>query len=242
MRARSRRLLSDISIERLMTPIQLLHTLQLVDSFFPVGAFAYSDGLETAAAAGRIHDGSSLNDWIDHYLNNVFVPCDGLALLQCAEAMQRGDVVRIQSIDEELTAIKPSAAMRKASRSVGRRMLATYSGICGDSGFAVFANTLLHANAPVAYAAVLTHRGIESRDAVLVFGYTRLAGMVSAALRLIALGQQQAQELLADGLEKLPAAVEHIASMRTDALRSFGPFMDIEQMNHRYVYSKLFRS
>src|SRR5882672_2928270 len=225
-----------------MTPIQFVHALQLTDSFFPVGAFAYSDGLETAAANGTIHDGDSLRVWMNHFLDNVFVPCDGLSLLKCAEAFRSGDLQAIYRIDDELTAIKPAAAVRNASRSVGKRLLTACSEISGDLQFAKFVQTLPQCNAPVAYAVVMTHRGMDSRNALLAFGYSRLAGMVSAGLRLISMAQQQAQNLLAESLERLPAAVDRIVEMEAEPLRSFAPLMDIAQMNHRYVYSRLFRS
>src|SRR5262249_10350913 len=112
-----------------MTAAQLVHTLQLVDSFFPVGAFAYSDGLETAAANKLIRDGRGLEGWLKHYIEAVFEPCDGLALLKCVRAAERGDWAAIHEIDEELTALKPSAAVRASSRSVGKRLFATYSGL-----------------------------------------------------------------------------------------------------------------
>jgi urease accessory protein UreF len=56
------------------------------------------------------------------------------------------------------------------------------------------------------------------------------------------MGQQQAQNLLSESLERLPDAAERIVQMEFEPLRSFAPMMDIAQMNHRYVYSRLFRS
>jgi urease accessory protein len=225
-----------------MTPLQFVHALQLTDSFFPVGAFAYSDGLETAAANGTVHDAESLRIWMNHFLDQAFLPCDGLAFMKSADAFRRGDFETVCRIDDELTAIKPAAAVRNASRSVGKRLFAAYSEISKDPGFAKFVQTLPQCNAPVAYAVVMTHRGMNSREALLAFGYSRLAGIVSAGLRLIAMGQQQAQILLAELLERLPDAVERIVQMESEPLRSFAPMMDIAQMNHQYVYSRLFRS
>jgi len=226
-----------------MTPFQLVRILQLTDSFFPVGAFAYSDGLESAAAQGRIHDGDSLRGWLNHFLDNVFVPCDGLAFLKCALAMQRGDFNTICSIDEELTAIKPAASIRNSSRSIGKRLSVGHEATCaGSNPLKDIWDALPNCNAPVAYALALTHSGIDERDALLAFGYSRLAGIVSAGMRLIAVGQQQAQALLSETLTSLPVAVERIVQMQGEPLRSFSPLMDIEQMNHRHVYSRLFRS
>jgi len=217
--------------------LQLAQLLQLTDSFFPVGAFAYSDGLESAAANGKLRDGASLKIWIEHYLNNVFVPCDGLAFLQCTEAFQRHDMERIRAIDEELTAIRPASAVRDSSRMIGKRLMATYSGISGMTGV-----ELPHCNAPAAYAIALTHRGIDVRTGTIAFGYGRMSGMISASLRLIAVGQQEAHGILSHSLEQLPAAVDQIFELRTEPLRCFTPMMDIAQMNHQHMYSRLFRS
>jgi len=225
-----------------MTPARLVHTLQLMDSFFPVGAFAYSDGLESAAARGLVHDADSLAGWLDHFINAVFVPCEGLALLKCVRAAEKGDWAGIRSIDEELTALKPAAAARTSSKSVGKRLLTMYAGLVNDSELLAFMETLPNCNAPVAYGVVLSHRGLEGRDALPAFGYVRLAGIVSAALRLIALGQQQGQALLTKAIEHLLIAAEHILRAEAEPLRSFGPLMDVQQMSHRYVYSRLFRS
>ena len=96
--------------------------------------------------------------------------------------------------------------------------------------------------AAVAYGVVYAHLGVSERDALLAFGYNRLTGIVSAGLRLVAIGQQQGQTLLTQTLRRLPDAVERILSMGDAPLRSFNPILDIQQMNHRYVYSRLFRS
>jgi urease accessory protein len=225
-----------------MTPAQFVFSLQFTDSLFPVGSFAYSDGLESAATAGLVRDAASLGRWLDHFLDSVFVPCDGLALLKCARSARIADWAAIRTIDEELTALKPSRAVRSSSLSIGKRLLTTYASIFQAGLSSPFIQILPHCNAPVAYGLVFSDRGFADRDALLAFGYTRMAGIVSAGLRLIAVGQQQGQALLAEALDRLPAAVDAILNMEAEPLRAFGPTLDIQQMNHRYVYSRLFRS
>jgi urease accessory protein len=225
-----------------MRPAQFLHTLQLTDSLFPVGSFAYSDGLESAAAAGCIRDAESLAGWLDHFVNSVFVPCEGLALLKCLRAAEEKDWATVRIIDDELTAMKPAAETRMSSKSVGKRLLTTYSAIVQDREFRTMIDELPQCNAPVAYGVVFAHRGLEGRDALLAFGYLRLTGMVSASLRLIPLGQQQGQTLLTNAIEQLPFAASHVLRNESAPLRSFSPFLEVQQMNHRYVYSRLFRS
>jgi urease accessory protein len=225
-----------------MQPIQLLQTLQLTDSFYPVGAFAYSDGLETAATDGYVRDAETLSEWMDHFIDAVFVPCEGLAVVRSIRALRAADHDALREIDTELTAIRPASAVRAASTGVGKRLLSSYASICGGEDFETLARLLPYGNAAPAYALVFFHRGIPERDAALAFGYNRLAGMVSAGLRLISIGQQQGQALLTQGIERLPSAVERILEMKDEPLHSFSPMLDIQQMNHRYVYSRLFRS
>ncbi len=224
-----------------MESLRLIRTLQVVDSFFPVGAFAYSDGLEAAAARGRVRDAVTLCEWMDHFLNSVFVPCEGLGLVKCMHALKHGDLDTLCRVDEELTAIRPAAEVRAASTGVGKRVLGLYSAIYDEP--ATWKHVVLpQTNAAAAYAVVLFQCGLNERDGALAFGYNRLAGIVSAALRLISVGQQQGQTLLTKHLNLLPQAVDRILQRKDEPLRSFNPLLDIEQMNHRYVYSRLFRS
>jgi urease accessory protein len=225
-----------------MHSIQLLQTLQLMDSFFPVGAFAYSEGLETAAAEGSVRDAASLQGWMEHYIDAVFVPCEGLALVRSITALNAGDHDTLRTLDLELTAIRPAAAVRNASTGVGKRLLSAYGSITADQDFHALARIPPHGNAATAYAIVFFHRGIPEREAALAFGYNRLAGIVSAGLRLISIGQQQGQMLLTRCIDRLPAAVDRILEMTDEPLSSFSPMLDIRQMNHQYVYSRLFRS
>jgi urease accessory protein len=221
---------------------QLARTLQIVDSMFPVGAFAYSDGLETAASAGEIQDVIALDAWLEHIARNSFVLCDGLAFLKCFCAAQNLDWETIRSIDEEVTALKPAGAARTSSKSVGKRFLTTYASLFEDAEVAQLLPSLPCSNAPVAYALALSRTGLEARDALFAFGYGRIAATVSAALRLLPIGQQQGQASLAKAVAQLSRSVDLVLANAEQPLRSFAPFMDIQQMNHQYVYSRLFRS
>src|SRR5262249_17140921 len=153
-----------------------------------------------------------------------------------------GEVGVLGRIDDELTAIRPAAAVRASSMGIGKRLLSLYASIRGDENFSVYARMLPHGNAAAAYAVVSFHCGLAEREALLVFGYNRLAGIVSAGLRLISIGQQQGQTLLTIAIDHLPHAADRIIQRADEPLRSFSPVLDIQQMNHQYVYSRLFRS
>lgn len=220
-----------------MTPEQLLHILQYSDSFFPVGSFAYSDGLETATSSQEITDGKGLEEWMEHFVETTFLQCDGPALLQTMTALEIGDIERVQQLDREVLALKPAASARAATCAIGKRLLVAASDITNAS----FAE-LPHGTAPVAYGVAFFHRGMKPDHGLLAYGYARLAGIVSAGLRLISMGQTEGQQRLTRVLGRLPAAVGAIFERKDEPLRAFSPLLDIQQMNHRYVYSRLFRS
>jgi urease accessory protein len=188
-----------------------------------------------------VRDSVGLAEWMNHFLDAVFVPCEGLALVKCMLALKAGDMETVRNIDNELTAIRPALAVRGSSTGTGKRLLTLYAAIYGKEG-PLLDTILPHGNAAAAYAVAFVHSSIEERPAALAFGYNRLAGMVSAGLRLMSLGQQQGQTLLAKTLGRLPDAVDDILRRKDDPLRSFNPLLDIQQMNHQYVYSRLFRS
>ena len=53
---------------------------------FPVGAFAYSSGLEWAVEAGDIKDAATLTDWLSAMLSDGAGFCDGVVLAQAYRA------------------------------------------------------------------------------------------------------------------------------------------------------------
>ncbi|MDE3155459.1 MAG: hypothetical protein KGN76_10180 [Acidobacteriota bacterium] len=229
-----------------MDPLAFLRALQLNDTLFPTGAFAYSDGLETAVAGGRLRGAADLDLWMRHTIEVVLAGCDGPAVLVAGEAYAREDWDGLAALDRELTALKPAAATRAGSSLVGRRLVTTWRRLQTSARFEAFAAAVdtrrLPANLPVAYGAVAASAGLDARARLLGYGYGRLAGVASAALRLMPIGQQAAQQVLTRRLAGLPPVVEAVLARGPQPPRAFAPAQDVEQMAHRLVYSRLFRS
>jgi urease accessory protein len=96
----------------------------------------------------------------------------------------------------------------------------------------------------IAFAGACACAGIEPRRSVEAFAYTRLASTISAAMRLMPIGQGDAHALLARAVDRIPAAIDDlIARDRAGArLESFAPAMDLAAMTQQYLHSRLFRS
>jgi urease accessory protein len=110
-----------------------LALLHLCDSLFPIGAFAYSDGLETAAArAAPPFDAGELRAWIDACLDETLGRMEGPAVWQAWTAFRDEDWDTLVMLDEELTALRPSSSGRRSSHAMGRRLLATWQTLHPD--------------------------------------------------------------------------------------------------------------
>jgi len=223
-----------------------LELLHLCDSLFPIGAFGYSDGLEVATDVCRGVD--SLRDWIDVVLDENIGGLEGPAVWRAWLAFRERDWDALVTLDEEMTALRPAASARRSSRAMGLRLLTTWQALHPDPrlehALVRAGRRELGPTLPVAFAGACACAGtgtIERRDAVEAFAYTRLAATVSAAMRLIPIGQTDAHTLLAQTLARVPAVVDAIAARDADP-ESFTPAMDIAAMSQQYLHSRLFRS
>jgi urease accessory protein UreF len=82
---------------------------------------------------------------------------------------------------------------------------------------------------------------IPQRDALIGFAYSRLAATVSAAMRVMPVGQTEAHRRLETVLGRVPAIADDV--MAPDSIpESFSPALDIAQMSQQYLESRLFRA
>jgi len=222
-----------------------LELLHLCDSLFPIGGFAHSDGLETATSTGRVADAEGLRAWLAATLDETIGRMEGPAVWHAWRAFQDEDFEAVRRLDEALTALRPSSSARRSSRAMGWRLLTTWQTLHPDSRLertaALARSGAIGPVLPVAFAAACACSGTERRASVEAFAYTRLAATVSAAMRLMPIGQTDAHLLLSRALERVPAVVDRLA-LRDGDPESFTPLLDIAAMTQQYLHSRLFRS
>jgi urease accessory protein len=218
-----------------------LALLQLCDSLFPLGAFGHSDGLEAAVAAGQLSSAADLPAWMNAVLEVSMRQTDCPAVRDAMSLATTSDIRALERLDEELHAMRPSAAGRAASRTMGTRLLKTWQEIRPSP---IVATVLEHRQGftlPVAFGIVCTASRTDVTDALEAYCYSRLAATISAAMRLMPVGQHAAQRLLTESLARVPEIVREVLRSQLPP-HSFAPAMDVAAMSHQYVRSRLFRS
>ena len=218
----------------------LLALLHLCDSLFPLGGFAHSDGLEAATTSGAIATALDLRSWVDACLMENLGRSEGPAVNLAWETFVDGRLDALTALDAEVYALRPSSQARHASRTMGTRLMKTWRQIRPESGLSEAMGDMM-LTLPVAFGVVCASADIEKRASVEAFFYTRLAAIMSCAMRLMPVGQHEAHLLLADSLARVPAIVDGVLT-RGDQPAGFLPAFDLAVMSQQYVHSRLFRS
>ncbi|MGY3452346.1 urease accessory protein UreF [Bradyrhizobium sp. USDA 4353] len=205
---------------------EALALLQLGDSAFPAGGFAFSWGIEGLAADGLLSDRSDLDGVIADHLAQRWASMDRILLRR---AWYASDSDAIASVDRLAEATTPSAEMREGSRRAGRALLGVWVKLAGP--LSVSYRARVSADARLGHLAVV--QAITGRDAgltldaaELVSGWTLITGLVSAAVRLGLIGHIDAQQSLARARALLADLLTDTPD--DDAMpSSFTPFIDI---------------
>ncbi|QPM89051.1 Urease accessory protein UreF [Pseudooceanicola algae] len=209
-------------------PALILH--RWLSPAYPVGAFAYSHGIEAAVADGWITDTPTAEAWIRDILDHGAGHNDALLLAAAWHAAPQD----LPEIAELALALAPSASRRLETSAQGAAFAATTAEIHGID--------LPAMPYPVALgrAARLMDLPLDMllRLSLLAFAST----LTSAAVRLVPLGQTDGQRILS-GLEPLCQTLAQRAE--TGDLEGLGAraiLSDIAAMRQEALTTRLFRS
>jgi len=84
--------------------------------------------------------------------------------------------------------------------------------------------------------------GVEPQTAMLAFAYTLVSNQTAASLKLMRIGQTQAQAVLHELERQLPQSLKRALNRTLDDFGSFTPGVDIRAMQHEDLFRRLFIS
>ncbi len=223
-------------------PFPELPLLLWLSPAFPIGAFAYSHGLEWAVEAGDVTDAASLRDWLDDLLRFGAPRNDAILFALAHRAAAADHAQQVAELNELAVALAGSAERRLETVAQGGSFLAAMRSAWPIASFDLIPAESEAVAYPIAVALAAAGHGLALEASLQAFVLSLVANLVSAAVRLGPIGQSDGQRVLARLLPHVRRlAAEAVGSGRDDlggcALRS-----DIAAMRHETQYSRLFRS
>jgi urease accessory protein len=217
-----------------------LRLLQLASPALPVGAYAYSQGLESAVELGWVHDETSARDWILGLLAHSQARLDALVLIRLHGAWQRDDTEAVQHWTRWLYASRESFELQQEDRHLGQNL----------------ARLLVDLDLPEAapwrgaervcfatlFALAAARWGIAPRDAISGYLWTWTENQVMAATKLVPLGQTAGQRILGAAIPVIEHTTEQALELPDDELGFSAPGLALAAARHETQYSRLFRS
>jgi urease accessory protein len=210
---------------------------------FPVGAFAYSHGLEWAYEAGDVTDAASLAAWLADLARFGAPHLDAALFAHAFRAAAAADWPALDAVNELAVALAGSAERRLETTAQGAafRVAARAAWDC-EALARLSARDGEPLAYPVAVAAAAAGCGMALNRAAEAFVVGQFANLVSAATRLGVVGQTAGLKILAGILPELAALARESADAPLDDLGACALRSDIAAMRHETQYSRLFRS
>jgi urease accessory protein len=224
-----------------------LGALQLSDSFFPTGMYTTSHGLEALLYTNRkkIANPRDLLEMIKTYLECQIGPADCTALGNSYSCSERKDLNGLREIDRTIFSMKLIREIREASTRSGTQLIrCLVSFITTDEILNNFNESIKLGSAtgvyPVALAIACKALGISRNNAgmVLLYGFT--VSMVGAALRLGMLQHYDGQRIIHELKPDILRIVRDCINRPLASMWQFAPAIDILQIKHEGLNSKMF--
>jgi urease accessory protein len=220
-----------------MTELSTMRLWQLISPALPVGAYAYSGGLESAIEAGLVEDLDSAQNWLEGLLRHALAKVDLPLFLRLYDAWQTLDMQVVDALTRQLQAMRETRELLNEDKHMGaalRRLLIDLQ--VPDAAL------LQTPSFATSYALACHHWQISCESGALGLAWSWVENQVAASIKLIPLGQTDGQRLLGNLLPAMQDAVDHASLLADDELGCSLPGLAILSAQHEQQYSRLFRS
>lgn len=219
----------------------LLRLLQLTNSALPIGAYSYSDGLETLIEWGKIKNTQTLEHWLNQELYYGAIRLESAVMARAFNSVKQGDVERLSYWNKWLSAARETEELRHQSWQMGYSLLRLIQEIqpetiplvneCGNP-----------CNYAIAFGLISAYWEIDLLAATLGYLHSWASNLVNAGVKLIPLGQTAGQQIILNLQTNITHAAQEILNLDDDNLNNCGWGLALASMAHETQYTRLFRS
>lgn len=220
--------------------------MQLSDSFFPSGSYTLSHGLESLVQSKQIEQPEDFVTFVRILLHNKIGTCDLVALMHSYRGSAVEDLSKVKEVDARLFAQTAIAISRQTQRQSGRALLMVSQSTWQNKQLETLAQERVANNFnclhPIVFGVVGNIAGLSLSDTALAFLHGFITGLLGAAIRLGILGHLQAQQMSLDLAADMETVLLAASSMDLDLMYSCTPAIDLAQMRHANLNTRLFAS
>lgn len=219
-----------------------LRHLQLLDSALPIGAFSHSFGLETLVQEEKFVNADDLRQFCETALFGVWAPCDAMLV----KANYELESAQLWQLDRELHVARAAFESRDGQRKIGKRLLQLVRALYPQLNFAALTKAIENGECvgafPTIYGWICRELNVELSEAATGFLFANVSSCVNNAIRAMRIGQTQGQQIIGDLLPQIETAWLQVADKSPGDWASNAPQLEIAQMRHARLYSRLFMS
>ena len=220
--------------------------LQAGDSFYPTGSYAHSFGLEGMTQEGVVHDRATLREFFFLSMLPALRQAELPLAAQAWQAFGQKNWKMIGELSFLSAALKTAQEARTAADNIGRQR-AELVGKLREHPLAIeYLKRAAVGGWPFspAIAAALEGRVLGAPLPAVLSGvyYVSVASVLSAAMKLLRLGQNASQSLLTETLTAAPAIIAAAEKVPVEDIGWFNPWLDIAAARHAIADSRMFIS
>lgn len=226
-----------------MSDLALLGLMQLISPALPIGAFAWSQGLESAFELGWVNNEQELGAWLSGVLADGLTRCELPVLARLQTCWANADSAGIAYWNEWIHANRETAELSDEDIRLGLALVRLLDSLGlqpqSEQG---------HANLPsepgyvTVFAWTAHQRQVPTRQTLIGFAWAWLENQLAAACKALPLGHTAAQRLNEQLRPQLVAAVDTALTLSDEQLGPIMPSLALGSAQHETQYSRLFRS
>lgn len=223
---------------------QDLGMMQMSDSFFPTGLYANSNGLESIFQNNKKITHLEVAEIIETQLKQQIGPTDLIVMINALKFASAKEFDMIAEMDMKTNSMKNIREVREASRRSGIQLARCVNEFVNDEALRRYLEFhqegMVDGAYPVSFGLCANALGIDSQKAGLMFLYGFVVSVVGAASRMGITQHYQAQKII----HELKPIIIKIVSESLDKpikdIWQFAPHLEILQMQHERMDSKMF--
>lgn len=223
-----------------ITNTSSLRLWQLISPALPVGAFAYSQGLEYAIEEQWVADEKSTLEWIRGLLNHSLSSLEVPILARTYKAWQKEDINKVVYWNHYLQASRESNELLMEDRHIGSAL----KQLLHDLSIKQVEQwpDELQPSFSIMFALAASHWTVTLNEACQGFLWSWCENQVAAAIKLVPLGQTAGQRILSTVIDDIPLAVDRGLQLNDDEVGAAAQGLGIASALHETQYTRLFRS